>query len=286
VGQIRASKAAAVINSNVSAHLIKQDMTKLTGLIILTLFVGQIHAQESSFNYTRDFVKILEQTNNQSSDLYIDKLLKRFKSNDNRLTDREILSLLIGFTDDPYFKPYHYLTVERRIYTLNLKGKFNDALQLADSLLVTVPLSQQSIIEKSYSYYKLGQADSSDFYMWKFKRIMTTMASTGDGLSPESAIFSLGPADGQNFIRKYLASDIGTMGSGQDKNGNFLDILTAMTTDEKTRKIKGQTMYFHVQHAVKKMFDPEELADTMKNTKKNKKQKLKVGKDGRVYIKD
>ncbi len=260
-------------------------MSKLIGLIILSLFVGQTRAQES-FNYKRDFAKILEQTNDQSGDLYFDKLLKRFRINDNSLTDKETLSLLIGFTDDPHFKPYHYLTVERRIYSLNAEGKFKDALQLADSLLVTVPLSQQTIIEKSYSHYKLGQADSSDFYMWKFKRIMRTMASTGDGLSPESAIFSLGPADGQNFIHKSLASDIGTMGSGRDKNGNFLDILTAITTDEKTGETKSKTMYFHVQHAVKKMFDPGELENATNKNKKGKKEKLKVGKDGRVYIKD
>ncbi|HCZ35138.1 MAG TPA: hypothetical protein DHV26_04350 [Cytophagales bacterium] len=260
-------------------------MSKLIRLIILSLFVGQTRAQEA-FNYTRDFTKILEQTNDPSSDLYFDKLLKRFRLNDNNLTDKETLSLLIGFTDDPHFKPYHYLTVERSIYSLNAQGKFKEALQLADSLLVTVPLSQQAIIEKSYSHYKLDQTDSSDFYMWKFKRIMRTMASTGDGLSPESAIFALGPADGQNFIYKYLASDIGTMGSGRDKNGNFIDILTALIKDEKTGETKSQTMYFHVQHAVKKMFDPGELEDAMKKKKKNKKEKLKVGKDGRVYIKN
>lgn len=261
-------------------------MSKLIGLIILTFVVGQINAQESFFNYTRDFVKILEQTNDQNGDLYFDKLLKRFKINDKSLTDKEILSLLVGFTDNPNFKPYHYLIIERRIYSLNAEEKFKDAIHLADSLLMTVPLSQQAIIEKSYSHYKLGQADSSDFYMWKFKRIMRTMASTGDGLSPESAIFSLGPADGQNFIRKYLASGIGTMGSGRDKNGNFIDILTALIKDEKTGETKSQAMYFHVQHAVNKMFDPGELEDAMKKTKKNKKQKLKVGKDGRVYLKN
>ena len=260
-------------------------MSKLIGLVILSLCVGQTRAQES-FNYARDFAKILEQTNEQSSDLYFDKLLKRFRLNDNSLTDTETLSLLIGFTDDPHFKPYHYLTVERRIYSLNAQGKFKDALQLADSLLVTIPLSQQAIIEKSYSHYKLGQTDSSDFYLWKFKRIMRTMASTGDGLSPESAIFALGPADGQNFIRKYLASGIGTMGSGRDKYGNFIDILNALIKDEKTGESKSQTMYFHVQHAVNKMFDQGELEDAMKKTRKNRKDKLKVGKDGRVYIKN
>lgn len=61
-------------------------MGKLIGLIILSIFVGQTRAQEP-FNYTRDFAKILEQTNNESSDLYFDKLLKRLRFNDNSLTD-------------------------------------------------------------------------------------------------------------------------------------------------------------------------------------------------------
>ena len=97
------------------------------------------------------------------------------------------------------------------------------------------------------------------------------MASTGDGLTPETAIFALGPVDGQNFIYKYTRSGIGLMGSGKDKDGNFLDILTAVKTNKTTGEKMSTTMYFNVQHAVKKMFDPGTFDDVEKSMKSKKK---------------
>ena len=126
------------------------------------MFVEQCVAQNSTFSYTKDFNNILNQTNDQSSDLHYAKLLARFKSNDNNLTTYEILALLIGFTDNVHFKPYHYLDVERKIYSLNENNKYGDAIRLADSLLANIPVSQQALIEKSFAHHKLNQPDSAE----------------------------------------------------------------------------------------------------------------------------
>ena len=139
---------------------------------------------------------------------------------------------------------------------------------MSDSFLLYVPVSQQALIEKSYSHYKLGQNDSAAFYSWKFKRIMNAMAQSGDGLTPETATFSLGPTDGQNFIRKYLKSKTGTMGSGRDKNGNFVDILEIVMKDKETGIETRQNLYFQIEHAVKKMFSEDDL-NKMENSIKN-----------------
>ncbi len=220
--------------------------------LLLFLTTGQMVYGQTTFNYKDDFKIVLAKTKDQNDNLSYDKLLKRFTANDTTLTDFEVLALLIGFTDKSEFKPYSDLDKEREIYKLNDEGKFQEALDSANIFLQKHPVSQQAIIEKSYSYYKLDNKDSSDFYMYQFRRIMKAMDFSGDG--EDIPIFALGPADGQNYIRKYLSAKIGSMGSGRDKNGNFLDILEAKYKDG-----TSEYLYFIIQHATDKMFSKDVL---------------------------
>lgn len=219
--------------------------------ILLLLMAGQIGFGQTTFNYKNDFKKILAKTKDSKDNLYYDKQIKRFLSCDTTLTDFEVLALLIGFTAKPEFQPYSDISKEREIYKLNGEGKFQESLDTANIFLQKHPLSQQAIIEKSYSCYKLDSKDSSAFYMYQFRRIMKAMDFSGNG--KEIPIFALGPADGQNYIRKYLSAKIGSMGSGTDKNGNFLDILEAKYKDE-----TSESLHFIIQHATDKMFSEDE----------------------------
>src|SRR5205085_1440053 len=97
------------------------------------------------------------------------------------------------------------------------------------------------------------------FYVFKGRRIFEAMNFSGDGKTTETPTFSLGPADGQDFIRKFVSSriggaKIGTMGSGRDKNGNFLDILQVVPKDGSN----PYNLYFIIQHATDKMFSQED----------------------------
>lgn len=221
--------------------------------LLLFIITGQIAIGQTFFNYKDDFKKVLAKTKDQNNYLFYEKLLHRFKANDPTLTDFEVLALLIGFTDKPEFKPYSDLNKERDIYKLNGEGKFQEALDSANVFLIEHPLSQQALIEKSYSFYKLNNQDSANYYMHQFRRIMQAMDFSGDGI--KKPIFALGPADGQNYIEKYLSSKIGTMGSGHDKNGYFLDILQVIPNNGST----PYNLYFIIQHATDKMFSADEL---------------------------
>jgi hypothetical protein len=236
---------------------------------LLFLTFGQIALGQTTFNYQRDFKVILEKTKDPNNNLSYDKLLKRFTSNDTTMTDFEVLALLIGYTDKPEFKPYHYLDTERKIFKLNGEGKFQQALDTANLFLQKHPVSQQAIIEKSYSYYKLENRDSSDYYSYQFRRIMKAMDFSGDGV--DNPIFALGPADGQNYIRRYLVAKIGSMGSSIDRNGNFLDMLEVVPNDGSS----SYKLYFIIQHATDKMFSEDELKmfDDKGSRKKKKKKK-------------
>ena len=95
------------------------------------------------------------------------------------------------------------------------------------------------------------------------------MGQSGKGTSADSAFFSLTPIDGQNFIRKYLRAKIGTMGSGSDSYGNFVDILGYISKDSENEE--EIPLYFQIQHAMKEMnLQIEEAVKKMDKQKKKK----------------
>lgn len=222
----------------------KKLFTLIISAITLTSF-GQ-----TTFNYKDDFKNVLAKTKDPNDNLSYDKLLKRFTANDTTLTDFEVLALLIGFTAKPEYKPYQDLDAERAIYNLNGENKYEEGLDSANKFLKTHPLSVKTLFEKSYSFYKLEQKDSAQYYLYQGRRIFKAMYFSGDGKTTENPTFALGPADGQDFIRKFMGANIGIMGSGRDKSGNFLDILEAKFEDGRT-----MNLYFIIQHATAKMFD-------------------------------
>jgi hypothetical protein len=234
-------------------------------LLFLFLFAVLEAPAQQKFSYKKDFKNILARTKDSKDELFYDNLLKRFRKNDATLTSYEVLALLIGFTDKPEYKPYDDLSTERKIYGFNDAGEYQSALDTADLFLRTHPLSQLALIERSFAFYKLGNKDSADFYMVAFRLIMKAMDFSGEG-TISSPIFALGPTDGQNYIRKHLSADIGIMGSGQDKNGNFLDILEAKFEDGKTKNY-----YFVIQHATDKMFGGKSIEDELRELEKKDK---------------
>lgn len=230
----------------------KRIPLKAIALLLLMAATTTVSAQQS-FNYKNDFAKILAQTKDPKSELFYDKLLNRFAVNDTTLTHAEVLALMIGFTARPEYKPYQDIQTETAVYDLNDKEQYKQGLKEGMKFIKTHPLSVKVIHEIAWSYYKLGQRDSSDVYLDKGQRLFLAMHYAGNGLDPETPVFALGPGDGQDYIHKVLSAGIGTMGSGSDKNGQFLDILEAKMKDGQQVK-----MYFIIQHAVDKMFTPEE----------------------------
>jgi hypothetical protein len=214
-------------------------MTKAMKIIALLLLLtaGQITYGQTTFNYKNDFKKILAKTNDLNDSLSYDKLLKRFNSNDTTLTDFEILALLIGFTDKPVYKPYQDLDIERDIYKLNGEKKYKAGLEAGKKFIKTHPLSVKALFEISFSFHKLNKEDSAKYYIYQGQRIFKAMYFSGDGRTKETPTFSLGPADGQDYILKFVGADIGAMGSGRDDDGNFLDILQAKFEDGNTMNL-------------------------------------------------
>ncbi len=85
--------------------------------IILTTLTAI--AQDNEFNYSKDYNTILSQSKDSTSNFFYPKLLERFQKNDSTLTNKDVLSLMIGFTANEYYKPYKNTEKEKRDIKIN-----------------------------------------------------------------------------------------------------------------------------------------------------------------------
>lgn len=214
-------------------------------LIIPTFFFGQ-----RNFEYKKDFENILKETKKKDSDLNYSNLLERYNKIDTTLTDKQVLSMLISFTDNKYYKPYSDIGFGRSLYKLNDDSKFEDVIKSGNDFLSNHPFDIKTLVEVSYAYFKTNNKKEADKYMIKTNQIFKAMFYSGDSKSIETPAFALNPSDGQDFIKKAIGAKIGKMGSGRDDNGFFIDMLEAKFEDG-----EAQMLYFIIPHATKKMFE-------------------------------
>lgn len=214
-------------------------------LIIPTFFFGQ-----RNFEYKKDFEKILKETKSKNSELYYPDLLQRYNKIDTILTERQVLSMLIAFTDNKYYKPYKDIEFGRNLYKLNDDGKFEEVIKSGTEFLSNHPFDIKTLFEVSYAYFKTGNKEIADKYIVKANQIFKAMFYSGDSKSIDNPAFALNPSDGQDFIKKAVGAKIGKMGSGKDDNGYFIDMLEAKFEDG-----EALMLYFIIPHATKKMFE-------------------------------
>jgi len=219
-------------------------------LAFIFLFIPLLIFSQKNFEYKIDFANILKESQNKNSDLNYDNLLLRYNKADTTLSDKQMLALLISFTDNKFYHPYKDLDFGRNLYKLNDEGKFDQVIKEGSIFIKNHPFDLKTIFELSYAHHKKGDQTFAEDYLVKTRMIFKAMLFTGDGLSIDHPILALNPSDGQDFIRKGLGREIGTMTSGRDKNGYFIDMLE-MKDDDKS----GMTLYFIIPHATKKMFE-------------------------------
>lgn len=194
-----------------------------------------------------------------------EKLLTRFQSSDTTLSDFDVLSLMIGETQQDHYYPYDLVHVERDILTLAQNDHLTAGLALCDSVLDLHPLNFTALLERAYIFDQLGNKEEESNAKYQFVRVLESILSSGDG-TIKQPIFVLSPMDGQLLIRFVFGLQIGTMGSGEDEYGNFLDILEIENEEQ-----GNLNMYFNIEHAVKRMFKEDILKDFKKVLKKDEK---------------
>ncbi len=257
--------------------------------LLLFLFFNGLKSQNLSdssiqtFNYKKDFKTILTNSQDQESNLCYEKLLKRFQDNDSTLTNYETLALMIGFTENPKYKPMEDMEKEVEIFDHNNANEFSEAIEKSKSYLRGHPLSLLVLREISYAYGKISKVYEKDmvfdsaiyfnglssYYMSLNDKIMEAMIFSGKGRSPENPIFSLGLADGEHFIPN-VGYEMEKKNTLWNKNGDFLEHIVAID------KVTNKDFYFVIQHAKLKIDDESEVKlDEQNHQIKNGKKKNK-----------
>lgn len=262
--------------------------------IFIYLNINFISAQTTDitgppFVYERDFKRMLDFTQDRNNENYYQKLLIRFLNNDSSLTKQETLMLMIGYTEQPHYKPMEDMSTEAEIFADNNNGAFRQALKKSRSYLPTHPLSLLVLREISFAYTQLGKnyqkdmkldsavlyQDSAKYFMDLNDKIMEAMIYSGKGRTPETPIFSLGLADGEHFIPN-VGYKVEKKDTQWNKKGHFLEVINAI--DGLNEKI----FYFNIQHAKIKVDKEQEKQDAEKKlkTKPNKKTERKKSNKG------
>jgi hypothetical protein len=231
----------------------------------------QPNSGNAAFDYKRDFKAILEKTQDGESGLAYKKLIIRFLSRDSTLSNAETLALLIGFTEDPHYKPFEDMEAEKEIFDLNEAGSNEEALVKARAYLHTHPLSLRVLKEASFCYHVQKQEDSAVYYMDLVDKIMGAMIYSGSGKKPETPIFSLGLADGESFIPN-IGLKIFDRNTDWNANSHFVEIIDASKSAD-----DHMNYYFVIQHAKEKI-DDDKVNDAMEKKRKKETKKKKEDK--------
>lgn len=236
-------------------------------LICITAF------SQPAFDYKRDFKPFLEQSQDRQSPLYYQKLLVRFLDRDTSLSNMEMLAMMIGYTEDPHYKPFEDMEPEKEIFDLNEEGLYDEVIIKAKTYLQTHPLSLRVNKEVSYAYYQKKMQDSADYYMDLVEKIMNAMIYSGTGKKPEVPIFSLGLADGEYFIPN-IGLKILDKNTDWNANNHFMEIIKASKSGD------DEVVYFFVIEHAKQKIDDDKVNES--DGKKKKKKDDKKKKDKKV----
>lgn len=219
-------------------------------IILLLLFIPILAFSQANFNYKKDFDKFLKESKNKKSEFYYEDLLSRYNKVDTTLSNPQVLALLIAFTDNKFYKPYKDLEVGRKLYKMNDEGKYKEVIEEGTRFLRDHPFDIKSLFEVFYAYHKTDDQKNAEQYLIRSKLIFKAIYYSGNATSIDTPAFALNPSDGQDFILKAVGGKIGTMGSGRDKDGYFIDMLEMKMEGE-----QSQTLYFIIPHDTKKMFE-------------------------------
>lgn len=213
------------------------------------LFTAVANAQ-TTFSYDKDFSALQKQSADPKSPNYYHNLLARFKANDPKMTDAEVLALLVGRTAQQDYKPDNENFREGILFSINNEGKFQDALNYGSKYLKSNPLSLKGNFAKAQAFKKLNVKDSAAVYDVKWQRILKAMFYSGKGMSVNDPIFALGIADAEEFIAFFIGAEAKSQTRIKDPKGRMLQKWEAVL-DHK----KNLTVYFMVQHAAEKIKD-------------------------------
>src|SRR5690606_6758703 len=244
---------------------------KQTYLLIITFIsINVISAQ--SFDYQTDFKKLVEQSKDTASQNNYEKLKIEYIKNGEDFTKEKVLALMAGQTASKNYDAYGHINNERS-YQNAVNFPADTTYKYAKYYMGVNPISLSFNYGLWKTYEKDNDKNNAEKFKQRFNLLVGSILSTGDG-SIKRPYFVISPIDGQVIIRLYYGKEIGMMGSGEDANGNFVDILEMV--DGKNSK----SLNFVIDHAMG-LFRKQ-----LKEVDENKvEDKFEIDENGKVILK-
>jgi hypothetical protein len=207
---------------------------RIASFVVLTFIL--ILSVSTGFSQV-DYNDIKQKINNKESNTYYSLLVQRFLDSDSTLTMEDFQLLYFGATLQNNFDADKIMEAEREIRLANYSGEFYEAYQLSDSLLKIFPLSIQAYFEKAYACYNLKRFDEESYNTKRYKILIKTILSKGDGKTFETA-YTANLANDKYETIKYLGLAYKEE-MEVEYNGKLYDVFTL-----KPNKSKLKNLYF------------------------------------------
>ena len=177
-----------------------RKMKKFALLLFLLLVTTFIKAQEG---LKIDYSEIKAKVEDKNSNSYYPKLLKRFNGFDSTLTIEDYALIYYGFSfQDAYLKNQ---PDERALNKLQKEENYEGLILESKKIMAVNPVSLTANDCMSYALLKTGHSKTEwKKYQDRFRAIRRVIASSGNGMTCESAYKVIYVSDEYNMIYTYF----------------------------------------------------------------------------------
>ena len=168
-------------------------------LMMLCLF-GSLFGQDE---LNIDFDKIKAEINNQESDSFYPKLLKRFNDCDSTLTLQDYSLIYYGFSfQDNYLKN---TPKEDKLNELLKSNDYEKVVLECQKILDSNPVSLLANNKMGYALFKLKKPESEwSKYQKRYRAIRKVIVYSGNGLTSETAFKVIYVSDEYDILYDYF----------------------------------------------------------------------------------
>lgn len=177
-------------------------------IFTILLSLGAFATRPTSSLSRPDLEAIRIATTDETSPFYYQKLLQAFMGNDTTMTDEEFQYFYYGtlFQEDydPY-RPQVNPDRQRELAPLFIKDKWTrderkQILNYAMECLADNPINMRQLTNRIFVYEQNGKNDLARIWQYKLNHLLLVIASSGTGLTPESAWVVVYPHDEYDFL--------------------------------------------------------------------------------------
>lgn len=214
-------------------------MKTLITALLLSLSLSFAEAQLLPYS-APDYPGIQKEIKNSSSNFYYPNLLKRFAAYDTTITDQEMRHLYYGYTFQKEFSPYWKSSVEEQMLkyyrSKSIDPKeYDTVIKLANTSINEFPFDMRTMNFLSYIYQLKGDQEMAKKVHYRFDKILSTILSTGDGKTAETAFHVISVGHEYVFLNLFQF---------QLTSQSLIGNCDYMSVKEDHRNIKG--IYFNV----------------------------------------